>query len=211
MYIIMVLLQRISEFPDYFIDFNGNVYSKRGQLKPHLDSNVYYLVALYKDKIRYPRKVHRLVVQTFIANPYNYPAVDHIDRTKTNNNVDNLRWVTNRKNGHNRVDNNEHVNIMKRMNREGYMVQFSFRSRTRIDQTFANINDAIEFRDVIQKMIDNDEEICPMFVDLYGNDMKHIALTQYGKYQLIIKRPALKFDRSFETQAQACNRSRRFC
>jgi hypothetical protein len=38
--------------------------------------------------------VHRLVAETFIPNPNNYREVDHIDRDKTNNHVDNLRWVT---------------------------------------------------------------------------------------------------------------------
>jgi hypothetical protein len=28
--------------------------------------------------------------------------------------------------------------------------------------------------------------------------MKHIAITKYGKYQLIIKKPDLRFDKSFK-------------
>lgn len=46
-------------------------------------------------------KVHRLVAQTFIPNPQNLPEVDHIDRDKSNNSVQNLRWcdhVTNCRN-----------------------------------------------------------------------------------------------------------------
>jgi hypothetical protein len=77
-YLIMVLLQHINEFPEYFIDFKGNVCGKRGKLKLHLD-------ILYKNKIQYTWKVHRLVAQTYIDNPYNRPAVDHIDRKRAHN------------------------------------------------------------------------------------------------------------------------------
>ena len=38
--------------------------------------------------------VHRLLALHFIDNPNNYPIVDHIDRNKSNNSLDNLRLVT---------------------------------------------------------------------------------------------------------------------
>ena len=41
-----------------------------------------------------PIAVHRLVAQTFIPNPHNYPSVDHKNRVRTCNVVDNLRWAT---------------------------------------------------------------------------------------------------------------------
>jgi hypothetical protein len=195
----MVLFKRINEFPDYFIDFNGNIFGKNGFLKAHLDGNGYLFVVLYHNKKRNTKKVHRLVAQTFLNNPNNFPAVDHIDRNKSSNNVNNLRWVTIQKNGHNRVDNNEHLNIMRRNDRDGYRVQFSIKSRKTIDRTFDNISDAIEFRDIIQKSIDNREDICQIFVDLFKNEMKHITVTKYGKYRLVIQKPTLKFKKTFLT------------
>ena len=45
--------------------------------------------------------VHRLIAETFIDNPHKYSEVDHINRDKLCNKVDNLRWCDRLMNYHN--------------------------------------------------------------------------------------------------------------
>ena len=42
--------------------------------------------------------VHRLIAITFIPNPDNLPEVDHKDKNKLNNNIENLCWCTRKDN-----------------------------------------------------------------------------------------------------------------
>ena len=47
--------------------------------------------------------IHRAVAELFIPNPYNKRYVDHIDTNTHNNNVNNLRWVTQIENNQNEL------------------------------------------------------------------------------------------------------------
>lgn len=38
--------------------------------------------------------VSRLIAETFLANPFKKPTVDHINRIRSDNRVENLRWYT---------------------------------------------------------------------------------------------------------------------
>ena len=58
----------------------------------------YLWVSLCKNGKSKTYSVHRLVAITFIKNPNEFPAVNHIDGNKENNHVSNLEWCTNHEN-----------------------------------------------------------------------------------------------------------------
>ena len=49
--------------------------------------------------------LHRILAKHFIPNPENLPEVDHIDRDKTNNSIENLRWTSRSENCRNKTFN----------------------------------------------------------------------------------------------------------
>ena len=67
---------------------------KQRILQPKRCTNGYLSVALVKDKIITYKLIHRLVAQTFIDNPCNYPQVNHKNEVITDNQVNNLEWCT---------------------------------------------------------------------------------------------------------------------
>lgn len=77
--------------------WNGHSYYKRmGEiLKLRVRKDGYISVMLCKLGKQKEHKVHRLVAQAFIANPNNYPQVNHKKEfEKWNNKVENLEWCT---------------------------------------------------------------------------------------------------------------------
>jgi len=95
----------IHNFPNYSVSSQGLVKNNKTNLilKRIINSNGYLHVGLYNDqKKKINKKIHRLVAEAFIQNINNYNIIDHIDRNKFNNMVNNLRWCTQSENMRNR-------------------------------------------------------------------------------------------------------------
>lgn len=67
------------------------------ELKNRPSAN-YYTVSLCKKCIKKTCAVHRLVAETFLVRPEGTTEVNHKDGNKLNNHVDNLEWVTQKRN-----------------------------------------------------------------------------------------------------------------
>jgi len=90
---------------EYYISDHGQVKSyKRGReriLKPYLVGdlgNQYLAIGICTNGKRKNHKIHKLIALYFIPNPFNKLTVNHKDCNKTNNNIDNLEWATQKEN-----------------------------------------------------------------------------------------------------------------
>lgn len=89
----------------YKINKKGEMWSciYKKIMKPHIEDG-YLRVNLKKYKKKHTGRIHRLLGIQFIDNPDNLAQIDHIDRNRTNNSLDNLRWVSQITNRQNRSD-----------------------------------------------------------------------------------------------------------
>ena len=87
---------------EYIVSDDGRIFSTKniGRGKYHKElsqrENIdgYMMVTVGKNGERRTKSVHRIIAEAFIDNPLGLPEVDHIDRNRKNNSVDNLRWIS---------------------------------------------------------------------------------------------------------------------
>ncbi len=96
------MFETLKGFPTYEISREGKIRNRSTKRELKLiDDGQYVRVNLYRNK-NFNKRLHRLLAIQFIPNPNDYPFVDHIDRDKKNNSLDNLRWCNARTNQRNR-------------------------------------------------------------------------------------------------------------
>ena len=98
-------LGRVKSLPRYTVQKH---WVEEKILNTHHNNSGYCDISLYQNTKRVHKKVHRLVAEAFLPNPYNLPEVDHIDTNKDNNCVWNLKWCTHSEN---------HMNPLSRKHR----------------------------------------------------------------------------------------------
>ena len=101
----MIVKKIIKDFPDYCVTSDGRVWSNKrcrgkvtgwmGQSK--LNHN-HMQVVLCKNGKRFPRQVHRLILEAFVGPCPLGMECCHNDGNPANNNASNLRWDTRKSN-----------------------------------------------------------------------------------------------------------------
>jgi len=101
----------VSGFPDYSITTDGRVWShpKRRSsttgrwLKTNKMSNGYLLVVLCKNNSKFPRLVHRLVLETFVGKCSKNMECRHLNGNPADNRLENLCWGTRHENEQDKI------------------------------------------------------------------------------------------------------------
>lgn len=95
-----VAWRQFPNHPLYEVSNTGLVRRKdSGRLRKPVKIKNGYLTIMLTDRGRYELEyVHRAVATAFIPNSKNLPQVNHIDKNKQNNRVENLEWCTAKEN-----------------------------------------------------------------------------------------------------------------
>lgn len=135
----------ITNYENYEISSHGRIRNYRKRiLKPGVNSHGYCTVRLSNNNKSQTISVHRLVGLAYIENPNNLPIIDHIDRDKTNNKIENLRWVSVAENFRNSEFSNNATHIYHL-----WSVKI-IHNKKRYEKTFSNYEEAVKYRDELK-------------------------------------------------------------
>lgn len=110
-------MKQIPNFNDYFATKDGKIWSapkgynnKKGKfLKLYAISGGYLGVRLVSDKKLISKKVHRLILETFVGPCPKNMECRHLDGKRQNNNLENLCWGTRKENQHDRIQHGTNI------------------------------------------------------------------------------------------------------
>lgn len=107
-------MKPIKKFPGYFITKSGSVYSvmpRANQQPPKIPRKIannkgkrgYVVIHLSRNKKSYKRYLHRLLLETFVREPFEKEQGMHLDGNPLNNSLKNLRWGFHKENQSHRI------------------------------------------------------------------------------------------------------------
>ena len=145
----------------YKINILGDVMRNGIVRKPYVSNRGYKRVCLSKDGKKKKYLIHRLIMLHFVPNPSNLECVDHINRIKHDNRIENLRWVSKRDNiiNANRIENRRGYIVTRSYTLKNgtikttyqlqYHLQGEYGNQNRKSKTFKTLEEAESFRNQI--------------------------------------------------------------
>ena len=141
----------IQGFPNYLIYEDGRVFSKKSNkfMKEQTHRLGYKYYYIYKDGKRKKFYTHRLVAIHYIPNPENLKEIDHLNRDKSDNRIENLRWINRSENCLNKDIINTNTSGAKNIRkREGRWVYEKTINGKKTHKSFKTLDEAIIYRDL---------------------------------------------------------------
>lgn len=143
--------REVPGYHNYQICELGKVYkTETGVEIKNRAHNGYLQCRLKKDKKQYVILIHRIIASIFIPNPNKYAYVDHIDRDRLNNSLENLRWVSSSMNARNRSLSCVNTSSVKGVHMHKYRNYICWKARIyndnnkRISKTFPYTEEGLE-------------------------------------------------------------------
>ena len=144
----------------YSLDLNNNeVYShyRKKYKKKLIHKDGYYEFELSKNSKRKKFKLHRLVYEAHYGIIPEKMQVDHIDNNRQNNNIENLRLVTNQQNQWNSKTRKNNLSTgykcITKTEWNTYKVKIKINNKTVYIKTFKTLEEAILNRNIKLKEI----------------------------------------------------------
>jgi len=144
----------INGYENYLIYNDGRVYNQKHNrfLKHGTGGRGYKQVMLCNEGKHKRHSIHRLIALHYIPNPQNKKCVDHINRIRSDNRLDNLRWATYSENGQNRTINKDntsgHTNISYMKSRDSWVFEKRI-NKKRTTKEFKSKTDALCYKFII--------------------------------------------------------------
>jgi hypothetical protein len=194
--------KKIDEY-EYFVSNRGRVKNTKNYImKQHLNKDGYFRIGLSNNNKHKNFLVSRLVAIAFIPNPHNLPQADHMNKNRTDNNVDNLRWVTS-------MENNQSVNktvnigcVSKTKN--------SFQAQLKINgiqYTFNNVNEGkcLDWLYARRIEIEHNLNLTELVIarQIRKKGTGNVSTTQHGTFQAMISKNKKRYSKNFDTYENA--------
>ena len=148
-FFILKKMTSIENFENYVIFQNSDILNVNSgkYLKPFIDKDGYKEIILYKNGKQKKFKLHRLLALAYIPNPENKKEIDHINRDRSDNRLENLRWATNLENSQNKGMFKNNTSGEKNISKNSIYWEFQKRiNNIRIYKCFETKEEAIEFK-----------------------------------------------------------------